>query len=313
MGNNREVCQAPPSEPVPIYREGGGAGFTSQRTQYYPSGLPWAEGEGQEVQNKKNNGKEFIEAHGLDEYDTQARMYYPAIMRTTTLDPLAEKYYSISPYAWCGNNPVNRIDPDGRIDIDNKAQVKYPNLTFYLKGLANDWKNKDQRFKDNFLEKSGLTEKQVSRMLEFGKGPKLEVKDLTKEKANGTTRLLKDTKTGRLTNDNNGNGLIALSINVVNMMEKATTNEDKGISVLMVESTTFHEITHVGNAIVNGNGDGKFTESGKAFEKDAYGRDVDPSNVKSIWRSLQQVQPIPISKTPILETTPIQSPFVLTY
>jgi len=86
---------------------------TVQRTQYYPSGLPWAEGEGQEVQNKKYNEKEFIEAHGLDEYYSQARMYYPAIMRTTTLDPLAEKYYSISPYAWCGNNPVRMVDPDG--------------------------------------------------------------------------------------------------------------------------------------------------------------------------------------------------------
>ena len=29
------------------------------------------------------------------------------------MDPLAEKYYSISPYAYCGGNPVNRIDPDG--------------------------------------------------------------------------------------------------------------------------------------------------------------------------------------------------------
>jgi len=91
---------------------------TSQRTQYYPSGLPWAEGEGQEVQNKKYNGKEWIEAHGLDEYYSQARMYYPAIMRTTTIDPLAEKYYSISPYAWCGNNPVRMVDPDGRAPGD---------------------------------------------------------------------------------------------------------------------------------------------------------------------------------------------------
>ncbi len=52
--------------------------------------------------------------HGLDEYDSEARWYYPAIMRTTTIDPLAEKYYSISPYAWCANNPVSRIDPDGK-------------------------------------------------------------------------------------------------------------------------------------------------------------------------------------------------------
>lgn len=30
-----------------------------------------------------------------------------------TMDPLAEKYYSISPYAYCANNPVNAIDLRG--------------------------------------------------------------------------------------------------------------------------------------------------------------------------------------------------------
>ncbi len=29
------------------------------------------------------------------------------------MDPLAEKYYSISPYAYCAGNPVNLVDPDG--------------------------------------------------------------------------------------------------------------------------------------------------------------------------------------------------------
>ncbi|MDR1349023.1 MAG: hypothetical protein LBJ63_11480 [Prevotellaceae bacterium] len=38
-------------------------------------------------------------------------------------DPLAEKYYSISPYAFCGNNPINRIDPDGRADIWYNGKV----------------------------------------------------------------------------------------------------------------------------------------------------------------------------------------------
>ena len=60
------------------------------------------------------NGKEFIEAHGLNEYDSKARMYYAPIMRTTTIDPMCESYYHISPYAWCGNNPVNAIDLDGK-------------------------------------------------------------------------------------------------------------------------------------------------------------------------------------------------------
>jgi RHS repeat-associated protein len=89
---------------------------TVQRLQYYPSGLPWKENDTYSPigQNRKYNGKEFVEMHGLDEYDSRARWYYPAIMRTTTMDPLAEKYYSISPYAWCGNNPVRFVDPDGR-------------------------------------------------------------------------------------------------------------------------------------------------------------------------------------------------------
>ena len=28
-------------------------------------------------------------------------------------DPLSEKYYGISPYTFCGNNPINFIDTDG--------------------------------------------------------------------------------------------------------------------------------------------------------------------------------------------------------
>lgn len=35
----------------------------------------------------------------------------------TTIDPMCENYYNISPYAYCCGNPVNAIDPDGRIVI----------------------------------------------------------------------------------------------------------------------------------------------------------------------------------------------------
>ena len=85
-----------------------------QRMQYYPSGLPWAETAGASEQPWKYNSKEFVEMHGLDEYDSKARWYYPAICRTTTMDPLAEKYYSTSPYAWCGNNPIKHVDRNGK-------------------------------------------------------------------------------------------------------------------------------------------------------------------------------------------------------
>jgi len=37
--------------------------------------------------------------------------------RFLTIDPLAEKFPWQSPYVFCSNNPVNRIDPDGRADF----------------------------------------------------------------------------------------------------------------------------------------------------------------------------------------------------
>ncbi|SKB90493.1 RHS repeat-associated core domain-containing protein [Macellibacteroides fermentans] len=47
----------------------------------------------------------------------------PALGRFTTLDPLAEKYYSVSPYVYCANNPVKFIDPDGREIRIYRSQV----------------------------------------------------------------------------------------------------------------------------------------------------------------------------------------------
>lgn len=85
-----------------------------QSTLYYASGVPMSQSWGRDKQPYLYNGKEFVEAHGLNEYDSKARMYYAPIMRTTTIDPMAEDYYHISPYSWCENNPVKYIDPDGR-------------------------------------------------------------------------------------------------------------------------------------------------------------------------------------------------------
>lgn len=89
-------------------------GDVVQSTMYLASGVPAEESFGRNVQPFLYNGKEYITAHELNEYDSQARRYYATIMRATTIDPLAEKYYHISPYAWCNNDPVNRFDPDGR-------------------------------------------------------------------------------------------------------------------------------------------------------------------------------------------------------
>ncbi len=46
--------------------------------------------------------------------DFGARHYSPALRRWLTPDPLSEKYYTSSPYAYCAGDPINLVDPDGR-------------------------------------------------------------------------------------------------------------------------------------------------------------------------------------------------------
>ena len=59
------------------------------------------------------NGKEMDRMHGLNSYDHGARWRDGVIPAWPAVDPLAENYYSFSPYVYCGNNPVNAVDPDG--------------------------------------------------------------------------------------------------------------------------------------------------------------------------------------------------------
>lgn len=51
---------------------------------------------------------------GTGYIDFGARQYNPSLRRWMTPDPLSEKYYGISPYAFCNNNPVRYVDVDGQ-------------------------------------------------------------------------------------------------------------------------------------------------------------------------------------------------------
>ncbi len=59
----------------------------------------------------KFNGKELDEETGLYYYG--ARYYDPRISIWYSVDPLAEKFPSWSPYAYCNNNPLIFTDPTG--------------------------------------------------------------------------------------------------------------------------------------------------------------------------------------------------------
>ena len=88
-------------------------GDTEEVSHYYPfGGLLFSTGS---VQPYKYNGKELDTTHGLNWYDYGARHYDPTIGRWHVADPMAEKYYGISPYSYCESNPVNLIDPTGEL------------------------------------------------------------------------------------------------------------------------------------------------------------------------------------------------------
>ena len=92
-------------------------GVAEQVNHYYPYGGIMADiSTNQDIQRHKYNGKEYDRMYGLNLYDYGARHYDPATLAWTTMDPLAEKYYNISPYTFCHNNPIRYIDPDGKDD-----------------------------------------------------------------------------------------------------------------------------------------------------------------------------------------------------
>ena len=130
LGNIREVVDA--------------NGTVQQVTNYYPFGAPFCESASvmnADFQEYKYNGKEFDKMHGLNTYDYGARQHDPLLCRWDRMDPLCEKYYSISPYAYCCNNPVNAVDPDGRdytLVMNSQDKTMTINATYYA--MADDAK-----------------------------------------------------------------------------------------------------------------------------------------------------------------------------
>ncbi|MDR0232704.1 MAG: DUF6443 domain-containing protein [Dysgonamonadaceae bacterium] len=106
LGNNRVV--------IPL-KETYYPVVAVQKMDYYPFGKPYPDevNLNPEKQPYKFGNKELDEMHGLNQYDFVARQFRRDIPIFDRLDPLAEDYYRISPYAYCLNNPVLYIDPTG--------------------------------------------------------------------------------------------------------------------------------------------------------------------------------------------------------
>ena len=122
QGNNRVVLSS--------------SGAVEEANHYYPFGGVFASSGN--VQPYKYNGKEYDGKKGLNLYDYGARMYDAALGRFTTVDPSAENYFNTSLYAYCGNNPISRIDPTGADWYEDKqGNLRWQEGSEALKGYTN--------------------------------------------------------------------------------------------------------------------------------------------------------------------------------
>jgi len=83
-----------------------------QGMEYLPSGAVFRS-TNYDFQTRRFCGKELLTMHGWNMYDSKARLQYALLPRFSTMDPLAEKYYSFSPYNYAGNDFVNKFDENG--------------------------------------------------------------------------------------------------------------------------------------------------------------------------------------------------------
>ena len=167
------------------------------------------------------------------------------IQRWTTPDPLAEKYYDLSPYAFCANNPINFVDPDGRYIISDNIQ---------------EWNDNKRKIKDKVL----LLQQKASKMELKGKSSK------RLNKLNKRIKGLNQTLATMTTIENSSQGY-SLSQATGEVGGVQYDNSSNLINISYVSGSTenfIHEVTHAGQFET---GDIAFSpESGKTLAQDIY-------------------------------------------
>ena len=110
--------------------------LTDADTVPLPDGIKSRNGFSGKEDQKLEFGAEYI--------DFGARQYSSMQRRWMTPDPLSEKYYGSSPYAYCDGDLVNFIDPDGRSWFQNtKTGQIYYNKALLIMSENSNYDSKD--------------------------------------------------------------------------------------------------------------------------------------------------------------------------
>jgi len=225
-------------------------GEIEQVTHYYPYGGLYGDiNTNSEFQPYKYGGKEFQHMHGLDLYDFHARQYNPVIGLFTSMDPLCEKYYHISPYAYCAGNPINAVDPDGK-DYNLTFDEKKKTLTISAIYLTNQQSFTSAQSAVNFWnEQSGIFTYDVGKgndktsyiinfdlKVELKENPEKEFFGNIGKQEQTNINLYKITKHSNITNKNVNGSTSQNRINIYNVEADLTGAHEVGHSLGITHS-----------------------------------------------------------------------------
>lgn len=240
---------------------------------------------------------------GLNLLDYGARFYDAVLGRWHSVDPLVEKFISLNPYCNVGNNPITRIDPDGRYwdEEDDKDKVKnvMTNLNERDASLARSENRANKQIEK--IEKD-------SKMSESKRAQKLD--ELNKKLENlGAAReeiLMAKAELTMMANDEK----TAFAFNTLGyeategfVSHDKNSNRDTRVTLNYIggsEGNVLHELKHGFQAMlgilipIGSGGDQWFRKSGLLVEVSAYQREysVDGSLPKSIVGKINSIDEI---------------------
>ncbi len=133
-----------------------------QTNEYYPFGLTYHSylREDGVVNKYRFQGQEHIDALGLGWDSFKWRNHQPDIGRFFNVDPLADKFYYNSPYAFSENKVTNHVELEGLESVPASLRNEIKNVEVALDNLVYDVKSKTssaasnawnviERFKDD--------------------------------------------------------------------------------------------------------------------------------------------------------------------
>jgi RHS repeat-associated protein len=262
------------------------SGAVAYINEYYPFGLVNQQTSstqyGSKEQRYKYNGKELMKDFGLESNDYGARLYNPQLGRWFVPDKKAEANPDWTPYRAFYNNPMKYVDPDGNIELPASMAKSHPNFYAYMKNnYANDVMS-NQRITTAMNRWSGgnLTDKEISKAVTFGSGPKLKA-------ALNPGGLI-----GSNGNYDPTNKTIELSKKRLDYLEKvlssSSSNEDKLRALFAVYMTLNHEVTHYGDWLDGVKyfdpKTGEYIEVGEKFEDEVWrGTNIPDENGTPSW------------------------------